>query len=359
MKRKNEFEEEFEKTSKKNLHAMVTKYSLMDGQESDGSDSDDDWVMATYKCKICKYGQKSLIQHLKKRPSCGKEYSESEWMDLKNGVKMIKKTKESLHKKRNYKHKKEIVLQRNRESYARNKENYKPTRAAYYKANAESMKKEYQESKKNYGLEEKLRWKTNGRNFRLDKLLTGYENKARKKNEEGKNFLLGTRVQYIEKLKKETVTERTTEKFTQLEQLVFSKYNSFEKEIDLIMTHKKDLEDTPWQSEEEWDEFERKFKNIEEQFNQLYTIISQKDTPECPNRIMKEWKEVQDEMDKFLLNISEELDKPLPYSTKIVSDLHLDQDMAKNVVVRKRNPINFTMEDLEKDKEEENDEDYK
>ena len=43
-----------------------------------------------------------------------------------------------------------------------------------------------------------------GRNFRLDKLLTGYENKARKKNEEEKNLLLGTRVQYIEKLKKET-----------------------------------------------------------------------------------------------------------------------------------------------------------
>ena len=137
--------------------------------------------------------------------------------------------------------------------------------------------------------------------------------------------------------------------------LVFSKYNSFEKEIDAIMTHKKDLEETPWQSEEEWDEFERKFKNIEEHFNQLYTIFPQKDSSECPNRIIKVWKEVQDEMDKFLLNISEELDKPIPYSTQIVSD----QDMAKNVVVRKRKPINFTMEDLEKDKEEENDKDFK
>ena len=42
MKRKNEFEEEFEKNSKKSLQTMVTKYSLKDDEESDGSDSEDD-----------------------------------------------------------------------------------------------------------------------------------------------------------------------------------------------------------------------------------------------------------------------------------------------------------------------------
>ena len=149
MKRKNEFEVEFEKNSKKKLQTMVTKYSLKDDIESDGSDSEDDWVLATFKCKICKYGHKSLIQHLKKKPSCGQEYSESEWMDLRNGVNMIKKSKEYNRKKRNYKNNREVVLQRNRESYARNKDNYKPTRATYYKANAENMKKGYLESKKN------------------------------------------------------------------------------------------------------------------------------------------------------------------------------------------------------------------
>ena len=350
-----------EEQVKNNLKIMADKYSLKSDEESDDSmasnDSyiSDDWIIPTYKCKICKIKFMSLIQHLKKQSSCGKEYTESEWSDLIQGNNMIKKMKAINRKRRNYKNNREVVLKKNRESYTRNKDKYKPTRAAYYKANAESMKKEYQESKKNYGLEEKLRWKTEGRHFRLDELLTGYESKARKKNEERKNFLLDTRVQYIEKLKSETVTHTTIEKFTQLELLVFSKYNSFEKEIDAIMTHKKDLEETPWQSEEEWDEFERKFKNIEEHFNQLYTIFPQKDSSECPNRIIKEWKEVQDEMDKFLLNISEELDKPIPYSTQIVSD----QDMAKNVVVRKRKPINFTMEDLEKDKEEENDKDFK
>ena len=364
MKRKNEFEEEFEKNSKKSLQTMVTKYSLKDDEESDGSDSEDDWVLATHKCKICKYGHKSLIQHLKKNFSCGQEYSESEWMDLRNGVKMIKRSKEYFRKKRNYKNNREVVLQRNRESYARNKDKYKPTRAAYYKANAENLKNEYQESKKNYEFEEKLKWKTSGRKFRIDELLTGYENKSRSKNKREKDFLLHTRIHFIEKLGKETLTNRTTEVLTQLKQLVFSKYNSFEKDIDAIMTHKKDLEEIPWKTEEEWDAFQIFFDNITKQFHQLCTVLAPKDAPECPNRIMKEWKEVQDEMDMFLLNISEELNEPLSYSTNCYSDKHLGylkcycQDLEKQVIVRKRKPIDFTMEDLEQDKEEGSDEDF-
>ena len=227
MKRKNEFEVEFEKNSKKKLQTMVTKYSLKDDIESDGSDSEDDWVLATFKCKICKYGHKSLIQHLKKKPSCGQEYSESEWMDLRNGVNMIKKSKEYNRKKRNYKNNREVVLQRNRESYARNKDNYKPTRATYYKANAENMKKGYLESKKNYQFQEELGWKTCGRKFRLDELLTKYENRAREKNTKEQDFLLHTRVQFIEQLRKETLTNEITEKLIQLEQSVFFKIQLF------------------------------------------------------------------------------------------------------------------------------------
>ena len=172
-----------------------------------------------------------------------------------------------------------------------------------------------------------------------------------------------TRVQFIEQLRKETLTNEITEKLTQLEQSVFSKYNSFEKEIDAIMTHKKDLEETPWKTEEEWVAFDKKFDNITDQFNQLYTIISQNDSPEYPNRIIKEWNEVQNEMDDFLLNISEELNKPLSYSTmpryskKYVPDIHTYRELAKKVIVTKGKPVNFTMEDL--DKEEENDEDFK
>ena len=144
-----------EEQVKNNLKVMANKYSLKSDEESDDSMSSndsyisDDWIIPTYKCKICKIKFSILIQHLKKS-LCGKEYTESEWSDLIQGNNMIKKIKAINRKRRNYKNNREVVLKKNRESYSRNKDKYKPTRAAYYKENAESMKKEYQESKKNY-----------------------------------------------------------------------------------------------------------------------------------------------------------------------------------------------------------------
>ena len=112
-------------------------------------------------------------------------------------------------------------------------------------------------------------------------------------------------------------------------------FTCFEEEIDVIMIDVKGFMKETFESMED---MYKKEKIIDRKFHQLYKAIYSKDEPESPDRILKEWKEVQNEVDIELIALSLKLNVPVPYSPKCWSnckrpcDLHIyhDPDELRN-----------------------------
>ena len=104
------------------------------------------------------------------------------------------------------------------------------------------------------------------------------------------------------------------------EKIITDKYKLFEKEIDAIMIDVKDFQKETFETIEE---MYKRETIINRKFHQLYKAIYRKDEPESPDRILKEWKEVQNEVDKELISVSLKYNELPSYSPKCYSHSHI------------------------------------
>ena len=326
------------------------------------------------KCKGCHVSYKSLLKHLVKKEACHQAYSDQEMNHLKDAVKLACDAKESKRKKMNYQQDKQEILEKRKLHYQKNKISISEKRSDYYhqnsdkivemraeyylknkeailektkqrqhdkkvqeqkaKAEAEAVKgghkrdkKEAEEHKEKSPLEEAIK-------VRLESISSN-EMTARNINRVEGEFLKDTRQKQILKLKLNPLSEGEKQKLINLEKVIANKYKSFEEEIDVIMIDVKGFMKETFESMED---MYKKTKIIDRKFHELYKAIYSKDEPESPDRILKEWKEVQNEVDIVLIALSLKLNVPVPYSPKCWSnckrpcDLHIypDPDELRN-----------------------------
>ena len=326
------------------------------------------------KCKGCHVSYKSLLKHLVKKEACHQAYSDQEMNHLKDAVKLACDAKESKRKKMNYQQDKQEILEKRKYHYQKNKISISEKRSDYYhqnsdkivemraeyylknkeailektkqrqhdkkvqeqkaKAEAEAVKgghkrdkKEAEEHKEKSPLEEAIK-------VRLESISSN-EMTARNINRVEGEFLKDTRQKQILKLKLNPLSEGEKQKLINLEKVIANKYKSFEEEIDVIMIDVKGFMKETFESMED---MYKKTKIIDRKFHELYKAIYSKDEPESPDRILKEWKEVQNEVDIVLIALSLKLNVPVPYSPKCWSnckrpcDLHIypDPDELRN-----------------------------
>ena len=311
------------------------------------------------KCKGCNVSYKSLLKHLGQKEACHQAYSEQEMNYLKDAVKLAFNAKVSKRKKQHYQENKMSFDEKNSDYYHQNSDKISEKRAEYYlknkevlvgkikqrqidkkvqeqkaKAEAEAVKgghkrdkKEAEEHREKSPLEEAIK-------VRLESISSN-EMTARNINRVEGEFLKDTRLKQILKLKLKPLSEGEKQKLINLEKVIANKYKSFEEEIDVIMIDVKGFMKETFESMED---MYKKTKIIDRKFHQLYKAIYSKDEPESPDRILKEWKEVQNEVDIELIALSLKLNVPVPYSPKCWSnckrpcDLHIypDPDELRN-----------------------------
>ena len=346
-----EYEERLQKKKKEYYEKNKQRFAEMRNLKllsTNDSKSEIDVERRSHHCKLCSrtfMKQGSLVDHIHKDH---KNYPEDDVNKLQKEIfekkkirerEYYKKNKEDILKKnkKKYEENKEHILDIKKSSYWNNKDDYVATRANYYKKNREillpknkeyywqnkegisSKRKEwYQQGKKQY-FEEQAQSELQELHVRSVGWLNRYEETARDINRCEGRFMKNTRMKHIQKLKLNINSENIKEKLVELEQTIIDKYNSFEKEVDNIKEDVNEYEKEVFETEEIlWE----KLKIIERKFHQLYKTITTKDEPETPDRIMNEWKKVQDKVDEELVSISLEFNQPLSYGVKCHSDFH-------------------------------------
>ena len=340
--------------------------------QRDSDDSEDEsifWSHTLHRCKACKQIFSKLRQHLSKQSECQKEYSEELLNDIEDarnmysGRRKSKKYYENHGKRekaqkyqenkgeiaRKYQENKASIRAKNNTSYNDHKYGYVETRAKYYQDNKDHLSqksKKYHQDNKTRISERYKRDKKEAEELQakadlekaIEVRLEHFDNdelRARNINRMEGEFLKDTRQKQIKKLKLNALSAEEKQKLINFEKLIIHKYNSFEKEIDAIMIHVNDFKKENFETREE---MFKKEKIIDRKFHQLYKAIYRKDEPESPDRILKEWKEVQNEVDIELIALSLKLNVPVPYSPKCWSnckrpcDLHIypDPDELRN-----------------------------
>ena len=248
-------------------------------------------------------------------------------------------------KAKRYETEKKWMLDRNNVSYWNNRESYTKTRANYYQKNKEkllsSSKENYKNNNEKISSKRKEDYHQDKKKFYEDKaksdleeaievrlkFFNEHEIKARNINRVEGEFFKDTRLKLIKRLKSKSLSKGDKQKLINFEKIITDKYKLFEKEIDAIMIDVKDFQKETFETIEEM--YNREMI-INRKFHQLYKAIYRKDEPESPDRILKEWKQVQNEVDKELIRISLKYNELPSYSPKCYSHSHIVDSLLKD-----------------------------
>ena len=320
----------------------ISKQKVSEKSENQSSTSEDAKVKPTYNCINCSRTfkvQAYFLDHINENhpnypdSALTKEQiailegttTREEVYYLENRDKILKK------KAKRYETEKEWMLDRNNASYWNNRESYTETRAKYYQKNKEKIKEHYEKNKEEISSKRKALYLQDKKKFYEDKAKSRLEEAievrmkhfdysaltARNINRMEGEFFKDTRLKHIKRLQLNMLSAGDRQKLVNFEKVITSKYKHFEKVINDIM---KDVKAFKKETFETIEEMYKKEDIINRKFHQLYKTIYRKDEPESPDRILKEWKEVQREVDRELFALSLKYNESLPYSPKCESE---------------------------------------